>query len=79
MEITTSGEFEVDVYMDLNGMWVTAERNAEITWELDEFKHEDHSALRSWKVKRKHEMKFAEIRDRAEYGRLVFTADTVSP
>lgn len=78
VEISTSGHFDVDVYFDLNGLWVTAERDAEIEWEFKETESEDSASLKSWRVKRKHEMKFAEIRDRAEYGKLYFTGPAVS-
>jgi len=78
VEITTSGQFEVDLYMDLNGLWVTAERDAHIVWDHQEIDYEDTPSLRTWQVKRKHEMKFAEIRDRAEYGKLYFTGPAVS-
>lgn len=63
--------------MDLNGLWVTAERQAEIEWEYEEIGFKDTPSLKSMKVKRKHEMKFAEIADRAEYGKLYVTGPTV--
>lgn len=78
VEVTTSGQFEVDVYMDVNGLWVTAERDAHIVWDLEDIDYEDAPTLKSWKVKRRDEMKFAEIRDRAEYGKLYFTGPAVS-
>lgn len=77
IEITASGKFDIDVYLDVNGLWVTAERDAEIVWEFNELEYEDTPLLKSFQIKRKHEMKFAEIGDRAEYGKLYFTGPEV--
>lgn len=77
IEITASGNFDIDVYIDVNGLWVTAERDAEIIWEFNELDFEDMQPLKYFQIRRKHEMKFAEIRDRAEYGKLYFTGPEV--
>lgn len=77
IEISVSGSFDVDVYIDLNGLWVTAERGAWIEWGLEEIDAAAGPSLRSFKVKRSEEMKFAEINDRAEYGKLYFSGPSV--
>lgn len=77
VQISASGSFDIDVYMDLNGLWVTAERDAEIEWDFEEIGFKDTPSLKTMKAKRKHEMKFAEIRDRIEHGKLYITGPTV--
>lgn len=54
-------------------VWVTGDRGSHIRWEMVE-----HGSLRSWMVKRSEELLFTEKWDRAEWGRLYFTAESVS-
>ncbi|CAD0110240.1 unnamed protein product, partial [Aureobasidium uvarum] len=70
LSIHATGSFDVDVYIDLNGQWVSGDRGAEIVWELENAETEK---LKSWVVKRKEELLFTEWSDRAEWGSLRFT------
>ncbi|KAF3917174.1 hypothetical protein ABW20_dc0103165 [Dactylellina cionopaga] len=69
LEIAVDGNLDCEVYVDLNGLWVTGDRGSDIRWEMTE-----HGGLRSWKVTRSRELHFSEDRDRAEWGSLYFTA-----
>lgn len=73
------GTFNVDVYVDLNGLWVSGDRESAIVWELGQSElGEGGKGLKTWKVKRKTEQLFTEHDDRAEWGTLHFTASSVS-
>ncbi|KAI5196107.1 hypothetical protein AUEXF2481DRAFT_43771 [Aureobasidium subglaciale EXF-2481] len=70
LSIHATGSFDVDIYVDLNGQWVSGDRGSEIVWELE---NEETEKLKSWVVKRKDELLFTEFSDRAEWGSLRFT------
>jgi hypothetical protein len=65
----------IDIYIDLNGQWVSGDRGSEIVWELENAETEK---LKSWVVKRRDELLFTEWSDRAEWGSLRFTGPSVS-
>jgi hypothetical protein len=75
LSIQATGSFDIDLYIDLNGQWVSGDRGAEIVWELENAETEK---LKSWVVKRKDELLFTEWSDRAEWGSLRFTGPSVS-
>ena len=75
LNIHVTGGFDIDIYVDLNGQWVSGDRGSEIVWDLENAEAEE---LKSWVVKRKDELTFAEVRDRAEWGTLRFTGPSVS-
>ncbi|EXJ86581.1 hypothetical protein A1O3_03534 [Capronia epimyces CBS 606.96] len=69
------GNVPVDIYLDLNGLWVSGDRGSKIVWALT------HTALDgvdpgfiSWEVKREVEQLFTEYQDRSEWGTLHFSA-----
>ncbi|KAF3156366.1 hypothetical protein TWF569_006946 [Orbilia oligospora] len=69
LEVEVVGVVDCEVYVDVNGLWVTGDRGSQIQWEMVE-----HGGLRSWKVTRSREEHFSEKWDRAEWGSLYFTA-----
>ena len=73
IKVYVKGDFDVNVYMDVNGQWVSGNRGSEIVWSLEETKFEDAQHLKSWKVQRKTQQLFTEWADRAEWGTLYFT------
>lgn len=73
------GSFDVNVYVDVNGLWVTGDRGNDIVWELGQTElGESDKGLKTWKVKRKTEQLLTEHEDRAEWGTLHFTGPSVS-
>lgn len=78
LNVYVQGDFDVDIYVDLNGQWVSGDRGSQIVWELREDKFDDTKRLKTWVVKRRDEEVFAEYQDRAEWGKLYFTGPTVS-
>lgn len=64
--------------MDINGGWVSGDTRSHISWQYDAFDAKDNKpALRRWRFQRQSELLFSEIRDRAEWGTLHFTAPAV--
>lgn len=69
------GSFDVNIYVDVNGQWVSGFPDSQIEWTLSQ--QEPSSAvegLKTWTVKRKEQVTFAEEKDQAEWGQLHFTA-----
>ncbi|KAL9610023.1 MAG: hypothetical protein Q9167_005237 [Letrouitia subvulpina] len=75
MAVHVKGSFNIDVYVDLNGQWVSGNRGSMIVWELD---HKElgnsGKGLKTWKIQRETELLLSEERDQAEWGTLHFTA-----
>lgn len=77
MTILVEGDLDVSVFCDINGEWVSGDRNNHIHWELSSPKssHPDaHGPLKSWKIGRRYPQLLTEERDQAEWGTLYFTA-----
>ena len=72
------GSFNVDIYVDLNGQWVSGDRGSFIRWD---FAHQElggsNVGLKTWTVERHTNLLFSEFRDQAEWGTLHFTAPSV--
>lgn len=66
----------MDIYIDINGLWVSANRGNQIEWELAENIHKSSGTppLKTWKIKRRNEQFLTEDSDRAEWGTLHFSA-----
>lgn len=78
--VYVEGAFDVSVYMDMNGQWVSGDRGASIEWGFDEINvdDEDEPALKKWQVKRETELLLTEHNDRSEWGTMHFTGPAVS-
>ena len=78
LTVHVKGNFNVDIYVDVNGLWVSGDRGSPIVWELGQTDLGDREkGLKTWKVKRKTEQLLTELEDRAEWGTLHFTASSV--
>ena len=72
------GEFNVDLYIDLNGQWVSGDRASEIVWDLGQQElGNSGEGLKSWKIRKETEALLSEVRDQAEWGTLHFTGPSV--
>lgn len=69
LEVKVSGSEDLEVYVDVNGMWLTHDTNATIQWD-----RQNSSTLQSWSISRQTQLLFTENSDRAEWGTLYFTA-----
>lgn len=75
--ISVSGSVNVDIYVDVNGQWVSGDRGSNIVWSFANKEDGGEGALKTWSVKRESELVFAEYNDRAEWGTLHFSAPSV--
>lgn len=73
ISVYVKGNFDIDLYIDVNGQWVSGNRGSEIVWSLEETDFKDAQKLKTWKVKRREEQILTEWEDRAEWGTLHFT------
>jgi hypothetical protein len=70
------GGFDIDIYIDINGLWVSANRGNQIQWQFEQAEHSQNPGkkpLKTWRVKRAIEQLLTEDADRAEWGTLQFT------
>lgn len=77
MTVIAEGCFDINVYTDLNGEWVSGNRGNQIRWELHQpsGKRGDTSpAIKTWKVSRRNEQMLTEFADHAEWGTLHVSA-----
>lgn len=74
LTVHVKGNFNLDIYLDLNGQWVSGNRGSRIEWDLHETHEKNARKLKTWRVKRSNEELFTEWQDRAEWGTLHFTA-----
>ncbi|KAK0727236.1 hypothetical protein B0T26DRAFT_671930 [Lasiosphaeria miniovina] len=74
LTVFAEGGFDVDVYTDVNGEWVSGDRGNVIEWELSQAATKSTTAIKTWKVSRSIEQILTEFSDRAEWGTLHFSA-----
>ncbi|TAQ85405.1 hypothetical protein B7494_g6263 [Chlorociboria aeruginascens] len=77
LTVHVSGSFDVHVYIDLNGLWVSGDGGSKIEWTFSQDQpsgDRGQAPLKAWKIKRSTEQLFTEHNDRAEWGTLQFTA-----
>ena len=74
LSIYVQGSFDVSIYVDVNGQWVSGKRDSLIEWDLtDQETTGSVKKLKTWSVKRQVEQIFTEEHDQAEWGQLHFT------
>jgi hypothetical protein len=79
LTVFVSGSVDVNVYIDLNGQWVSGDRGSQIVWSFDDVKAESGTkGLKKWQFSRQSELLLSEIADRAEWGTLHLVAPKVS-
>ena len=74
IHIEAKGSFDIAVYMDVNGDFVSGDPSNRIQWYLQSVEFDESGALWTWQFQREEEQAFTEFYDRAEWGRLHFTA-----
>jgi Domain of unknown function (DUF5127) len=78
LSVIVEGTFNISVYVDLNGQWVSGDRQSPIVWRYIERQQSGSSVgLKTWRVTKKHEALFTQWGDRAEWGTLYFSASDV--
>ncbi|EPS30084.1 hypothetical protein PDE_05034 [Penicillium oxalicum 114-2] len=81
--IDVQGGLDVNVYMDVDGRWVSGDGNSRLRWDWDSRPAEvtkdkegepiPTPGLQTWRIRRESELDLSEIRDRAEWGTLHFS------
>jgi hypothetical protein len=74
LSVHAEGDFDVSIYIDVNGQWVSGDRANQISWELHQDVFKDGGGLKTFKFQRQTEQLFTEHFDRSEWGSLYFTA-----
>ncbi|KAI9679854.1 MAG: hypothetical protein M1817_004868 [Caeruleum heppii] len=78
LSVHVQGSFDVDIYVDLNGQWVSGDRGSQIEWDLTSTPLPDdpegEPILKSWRFRRQTEQLLTEFGDQAEWGTLHFSA-----
>lgn len=77
LTVSVEGDFDVDIYVDINGQWVSGDRGSRVIWDFDTPELADKN-LKTWKIRKETEQLFTEVRDQAEWGTLYFTGPSVS-
>jgi Domain of unknown function (DUF5127) len=78
LTVFVTGNVDVNVYVDINGQWVSGDRGSQLVWNFDHVKAESPSEkLKKWEFTRQNELLVSEIADRAEWGTLHFVAPKV--
>ncbi|KAF2971261.1 hypothetical protein GQX73_g2329 [Xylaria multiplex] len=63
------GSIDVSLYVDVNGEWVSGDRESKIQWTFEEPQAGQlGTGLKTWHIARAQEQLFTEVRDRAEWG-----------
>jgi hypothetical protein len=76
ISIDVKGDTDVNIYMDVDGRWLSGDTGAQLKWEWDAMNVDEKSkkpSLQRWQVRRTTELLLTEIRDRGEWGTLHFT------
>jgi hypothetical protein len=76
LTVFVEGSTDLDLYIDVNGEWVSGDRGNEIEWELTQPGpgKSTRTRIKTWKVRRSSEQLLTEFADRAEWGTLHFSA-----
>ncbi|KAL5334040.1 hypothetical protein BJX70DRAFT_402993 [Aspergillus crustosus] len=74
--VYVDSEVTVNVYVDINGRWVSGDPNSQISWQFDTERVSVYESptLQRWRLQRESQVLLSEIRDRAEWGTIHFTA-----
>lgn len=80
LTVTARGTKDVNVYIDMNGQWVSGDRGSRVVWNFDHLltQNSQGKGLKKFEVRRETELLLSEIRDRAEWGSLHFIGPEVS-
>ncbi|KAL4820896.1 hypothetical protein BDW67DRAFT_73916 [Aspergillus spinulosporus] len=73
--VYTESEVTVNVYLDINGHWVSNDANSKITWQFETERASLQSSptLQRWTLQRENQLLLSELHDRAEWGAIHLT------
>jgi hypothetical protein len=74
LTVYVEGTFDVNIYIDVNGQWVSGKRDSVIEWGLSQQEVIGTAGpLKTWSIKRQFQELLTETNDQAEWGQLHFT------
>ena len=73
LTIYVKGSFDLNIYIDVNGQWVSGDRGSDIVWSFESSGDDNEKSLKTWSVRKRVEQMLTEYGDRAEWGTLHFT------
>lgn len=78
LTVYVEGTFDLNIYVDLNGEWVTGDRGNHIEWSLENAEPkpgaaDSFSGIKSWKIQRRTQQLLTERDEHAEWGTLFFS------
>ncbi|KAK5106519.1 hypothetical protein LTS08_000638 [Lithohypha guttulata] len=75
LNVFVTGDVDVDIYIDVNGQWVSGDRANKIVWDIEHthLQQEEDQGLKTWMVRRETEQAFTETREQPEWGTLLFS------
>ncbi|KAK3326291.1 hypothetical protein B0H66DRAFT_154497 [Apodospora peruviana] len=77
LTVSAEGSFDLDVYVDVNGEWVSGNRGNQIKWALNEPKQNSETrsstTIKTWQVSRTNEELLTEFGNRGEWGTFYFS------
>ncbi|QGA13172.1 hypothetical protein EYB26_000819 [Talaromyces marneffei] len=75
LNVYVTGNVDVNVYVDMNGQWVSGDRGSQLVWNFDHINAQSGATkLKKWQFARQNELLVSEFADRAEWGTLHFVA-----
>ena len=78
LSVHVAGNADIDIYVDLNGQWVSGDRGRQIIWDFNEVPLDGSGKqLRTWSWHQREELLFTEHGDQAEWGTLHFSGPSV--
>ena len=78
LAVYVKGDADIDLYIDLNGQWVSGDRGRQIVWDFGETPLDNKGEnLKTWSFKQRDELLFTEHGDQAEWGTLHFSGPAV--
>ena len=77
LTVYVRGDIDIDIYVDVNGQWVSGDRRSRINWNLKQDASANGKGLKTMSFQRETEQLLTEINDRSEWGSLHFTAPLV--
>ena len=77
ISIYAKGDFDVEIYVDINGQWASGDRGSAVEWSMATLKFDESTSLKSWQIKRQNEQLFTEFNEHGEWGTVYFTGPSV--
>ena len=77
LTVHVQGNFNISIYLDVNGQWVTGDRGNRLAWGFQEQEFPSKNGLKTFSIRRETEQLFTELNDRAEWGSLSITGPSV--